>query len=246
MFWKRQSFLIPLAMLAAAGLTRAEDPAWKNKQVSEWSDGDAKQVLAESGWVKSTTPSLVKNTQSSSSPGTGRGGGFGIGIPGMGGGMGRRGGMGQQNPNNNPNNYPNNDTNQKLPMLTLRWESALPIREAELKARDVNAPTLEDENHYAIAVYGVPVTMINGDTKKIQDDCKKNASLKREGKKDIQPSSVQVLRREDGPVIVFLFPRTKEITRDDRRIEFDAQIAKLAVTESFYIEDMTFQGKTEL
>jgi hypothetical protein len=131
-------------------------------------------------------------------------------------------------------------------MLTLRWESAMPVREAELKARDVNAPTLEDEDHYAIAVYGVPVTMINGNTKSLEDNCKKNASLKREDKKDIKPSSVQVLRREDGPVVVFLFPRAKEITRDDRRIEFDAQINKLALTESFYLEDMTFQGKTEL
>jgi len=88
--------------------------------------------------------------------------------------------------------------------------------------------------------------MTNGDSKKLADDCKKNAVLKREGKKDIKPSSVQVLRREDGPVVVFLFPRTKEITKDDRRIEFDAQISKLTLTESFYLEDMTFQGKTEL
>jgi hypothetical protein len=245
MFRKRQMFPVPVAMLAAAGLIWAADPTWKDKQVSEWSDNDAKQVLADSPWVKSVTPSWAKNSPSSSSPGMGRGGNVGFGIPGLGfpgGGMGRRGGGG--NPNNtNPNN---DSSNQKLPMLTLRWESAMPVREAELKARDVNAPTLEDEDHYAIAVYGIPVTMTNGDTKKLADDCKKNATLKREDKKDIKPSSVQVLRREDGPVVLFLFPRTKEITNDDRRVEFDAQINKLALTESFYLEDMTFQGKTEL
>lgn len=243
--WKMSP--IPLAMLAAAGLIWAADPTWKDKQVSEWSDDDAKQVLADSPWVKSTTPSWIKNSPPSSSPGNGRPmGGFGIpglGFPGGGGGMGRRGGGYPNSGNNNPNN---DTSNQKLPMLTLRWESAMPVREAELKARDVNAPTLEDEDHYAIAVYGVPVTMINGNTKSLEDNCKKNASLKREDKKDIKPSSVQVLRREDGPVVVFLFPRTKEITRDDRRVEFDAQINKLALTESFYLEDMKFQGKTEL
>jgi len=237
-------FVLALTTLSAAGLIWAEDLTWKDKQVAEWSDSDAKQVLADSPWVKSTTPTLTKSSQSSNP--LGQRSNIGFGIPGMGfpgGGMGRRGGMGQ-NPNNNPNNQ--NDPNQKLPMLTLRWESAMPVREAELKARDVNAPTLEDEDHYAIAVYGVPVTMTNGDSKKLADDCKKNAALKREGKKDIKPSSVQVLRREDGPVVVFLFPRTKEITKDDRRIEFDAQISKLTLTESFYLEDMTFQGKTEL
>jgi hypothetical protein len=243
---KRTALLLLLGILPVS-LLLAADLSWKDKQVPEWSEDDAKQVLADSGWVKSVTPSLTKSTQSSPGPGYGRNGNVGFGIPGLGfpggGGMGRRGGG---YPNNNPNNNPNNDANQKLPMLTLRWESAMPVREAELKARDVNAPTLEDEDHYAIAVYGIPVTMVNGDSKKLADDCKKNAALKREDKKDIKPTSVQVLRREDGPVIVFLFPRTKEITNDDRRVEFDAQINKLALTQSFYLEDMMFQGKVEL
>jgi hypothetical protein len=242
MLRKWQMFLVPLAMLTAADLT------WKDKQVSAWSEDDAKQLLADSGWVRPVTPSLTKGSQSNSNSGMGRGGNIGIGIPGLGfpGGGGRRGGGGRYPNNGNPNTNPGNDANQQLPKLTLRWESAMPVREAELKARDVNAPTLEDEAHYAIAVYGLPVTMTNGDTKKLADDCKKKAALKRDGKKDIQPSSVQVLRREDGPVIVFLFPRAKEITKDDRRIEFDAQIDKLTLTESFYLEDMLYQGKTEL
>jgi hypothetical protein len=249
MLRKWQMFLLPIAMLPVglifADLSWAADLSWKDKQVPDWSEDDAKQVLADSGWVKSVTPTMTRASQSSQSP-YGRNGNVGFGIPGLGfpgGGMGRRGGG---YPNNNPNNNPNNDPNQKIPMLSLRWESAMPVREAELKARDVNAPTLEDEDHYAIAVYGVPVTMVNGDAKKLADDCKKNAALKREDKKDIKPTSVQVLRREDGPVIVFLFPRTKEITTDDRRVEFDAQINKLALTQSFYLEDMTFQGKVEL
>jgi hypothetical protein len=240
MFRKWQLVFLPVALLVAA------DPNWKDKELSSWTEDDAKQVLADSPWVKSVTPSMTKNTQSNSSPGRGNiGFGFpGMGYPGGGMGGGRRGGM-NRNPNNTDPNA-SNDTNQKLPMLTLRWESAMPVREAELKARDVNAPTLPDDAHYAIAVYGVPTTMTNGDSKKLADECKKKASLKRDGKKDIVPTSVQVLRREDGPVIVFLFPRSKEITKDDRRIEFDAQIEKLAVTESFYLEDMTYQGKVEL
>ena len=238
MFRKWQLFFLPVAMLAPACLGAADDPAWKGKQVSEWSEDDAKQVLADSPWVKPVTPTLTRNSPSSSGPGMGRGS-IGIGIPGFPGGIGggRRGGMGR--PNNDP-------YDQKIPMLTLRWESAMPVREAELKARDTDAPTLEDDAHYAIAVYGVPVTMTNGDTRRLADDCKKNAALKRDGKKDIQPSSVQILRREDGPVVVFLFPRSKEIAKDDRRIEFDAQINHLTLTQSFYLEDMMYQGKVEL
>lgn len=35
---------------------------------------------------------------------------------------------------------------------------------------------------------------------------------------------VEVLQKDDGPVIVYLFPRTKEITKDDRKILFEAEI----------------------
>ena len=74
--------------------------------------------------------------------------------------------------------------------------------------------------------------------------------MSRDNKKDIKPTSVQILRREDGPVVVFLFLRPKNakegIAKDDRRVEFDAQIGKLSVSQAFYLEDMTFQGKTEL
>lgn len=248
-----------LTSVPAAASTPAPTPAWSTKKVAEWSDDDAKQVLADSPWTKSITPSIVRGSPSNynnNNGGIGRGGGVGIGIPGMGyPGGGRRGGGG-----GGGNRYPGSGTgnpaprssdssDQQAPKLTLRWESAMPVREAELKTRDANAPTLEDETHYAFAVYGIPANMLNGDAKQLADACKKKTTLSRDGKKDLKPSSVQILRREDGPVVLFLFlhPKGNEvITKDDRRVEFDTQINKLSVTQSFYLEDMLFQGKTEL
>ena len=131
------------------------------------------------------------------------------------------------------------------PKLTLRWESALPVREAELRGRDVDAPTV-DENHYAIAVIGVPRNMLKADTRAMESDLKKQAVLKRDGKKDFKPSSVQILQRDDGPVIVFFFSRSTEITTSDRRVEFDAQIGRLKFGETFYTEDMVYDGKLAL
>jgi hypothetical protein len=43
-----------------------------------------------------------------------------------------------------------------------------------------------------------------------------------------------------------MVPLTKEITKNDRRILFDAQIGRLQFTQSFYLDDMTLQGKLEL
>jgi hypothetical protein len=258
--------LIPAAVLSGfipAAVLIADDappttppPAWSTKAVAEWSQDDAQQLLSDSPWVKSLTPSIVRQTQPApyQHRPMGRRGGFGYpggGYPG--GGYPGGGYPQQQNPNYPPpNNTNNNDTsNQTPPKLTLRWESANPVRSAEFKVHDQDAPTLEDENHYAIAIYGIPASMLPGDFKQYADEAKKKTTLSRDNKKDMKPTSVQILRRDSGPVVLFLFLKPKSnskelITKDDRRVEFDGQVGKLAFTQSFYLEDMTFQGKTEL
>ena len=256
MYRKCQLTLLPISLVLAF----ASDQTWKDKQVAEWNDDDTKQVLTDSPWAKTVKPTIARSVLDSprrSGGGMGRGGGIGIGgvgigLPGMGG-MGRRGGMGGPG---GGGGYPSgrqrggaddgaSTASNESPTLKLRWESALPIREAELKARDTSAPTL-DADHYAIAVYGVPGRMASADSKNLANQLKKQAAIKRDGKKDLKPSSVEVLQREDGPVIVYLFPRAKEITKQDKRVEFDAHIGKLQFAQSFYVDDMSYQGKLEL
>jgi hypothetical protein len=139
-----------------------------------------------------------------------------------------------------------NTASSEPPILHVRWESAFPIREAELKSHDANAPTLDDDAHYAVAVYGVPSRMAPGSSRTATDLLKKQAAIKRDGKKDLKPSSVEVLQRESGPVFVYLFPRKKEITLKDKRIEFDAKIGPLQFVQSFYVDDMSYDGKLAL
>ena len=260
-----------LVILAAGAVSLLGDDkpaqvdAWK-KPVPEWTVDDAHQVMTDSPWVKITTPTMegrANEGQRRSGGGNrgGRGGGIniggvGIGIPGIGGrgGGGYPGGGGGGYPGGSRTggNYPSStggDDGRSEPVtppkLTLRWESALPVREAELRARDVDAPTV-DENHYAIAVLGVPRNMIKADTRAMEADLKKQAVLKRDDKKDFKPSSVQILQRDDGPVIVFFFSRSTEITPSDRRVEFEAQIGRLKFSEPFYLEDMVYDGKLAL
>ncbi len=243
-------------ILFSAALLAAGDLSWKDKPATGWTDDEVKQALTDSPWAKTVQPAIDRSsTDQRPRRGMGRGGGGGIGIGGVGiglpGGMGRRGRMGYPgggypgggNPGGTAGGSGSDD--RQTPVLKLRWESALPIREAELKARETNAPTLDDK-HYAIAVYGVPGRMLDGDSKSLSSRLKKQAALKRDGKKDLKPSAVEVLRRDDGPVIVYLFPRSNEITRQDKRLEFDAKVLKLQFTGSFYVDDMTYLGKLEL
>jgi hypothetical protein len=230
--------ILPLFIALAA--VAADDPAWKTKQIPDWTENDAKDVLADSPWVKTFTPTMKQEQQSSGRRGLGGLGGVSLGIPGMGG-MGRRGGG---YPGGGGGQSRRNDDSE-APKVTLRWESAMPVRTAELKAHDNDAPTL-DEKHYAIAVYGIPDRMLSGDTRKLEDQLKGKASIKRDGKKDFKPSSVEVLERPDGPVVVYMFPMTNEITKQDHRVEFDADIGRLELTQSFFTDDMVWQGKLEL
>ena len=244
--------LLSLLAVSAALFATGEQP-WKNKPASDWTDDEAKEVLTDSPWAKTVHPTMDASNQQRQRRGMGRGGGIGVGGIGIGlpGGMGRRypgGGYpgGGYPGGGSPGGTNGGNTNYDTPPdLKVRWESAQPVRIAELKARETNAPEV-DEGHYAIAVYGVPDRMLNGDEKTLSDQFKKQAVIKRDGKKDFKPSSVELLRREDGPVIVYLFPRSTEITQQDKRIEFSAKIQRLKFTQPFYVDEMVLGGKMEL
>lgn len=88
--------------------------------------------------------------------------------------------------------------------------------------------------------------MLAGYTTRLQDQLSKQAAFKRDDRKDFKPSSVKVIDRANGRVVVYLFPMTNEITKGDRRIEFDATIGRLELTQSFFADEMVWQGKLEL
>jgi len=230
------------ALLALAVFAQ-DNPAWKSKQIADWTEDDAKQVMADSPWVATFTPTLGPPPSGAVRPrmgGIGMGG-VGIGMPGMGrpryppGYPGGNGYPGQSNPG----------APTELPKVTLRWESAMPIRSAELKARDNDSPVIDDKQ-YAIAVYGVPERYLIGEKKTLEGQLKKVATLRRDGKKDIKPSSVDIIDKPDGPVVVYEFSTSNEITKDDHRVEFNAKMGRLELDQSFFLDDMVWQGKREL
>jgi len=129
--------------------------------------------------------------------------------------------------------------------LKLRWESALPVQLAELKSHEIEPPTLEGDG-YRIAVYGVPGADFKGDPKELGKPLKNLAALKRGGKKDVRPVSVEVFQRENGMVVVYLFPLSAEISKNDRQLQFEAQIGRIVVAQTFELSEMEFMGKLEI
>ena len=114
--------------LSALSLTAAEQ-AWKGKQFPEWTEDDAKEVMTDSPWAKTVTPTLVKTPEQDDQPKSGNKrhragigvGSIGIGLPGMGR-IGQRGNQGGPQSDKTSSSPPPNSLS--LPKLTLRWESA--------------------------------------------------------------------------------------------------------------------------
>jgi hypothetical protein len=99
---------------------------------------------------------------------------------------------------------------------------------------------------YRIAVYGAPDGDFKGDPKRLGEPLKNLAALRRKGKKDVKPVSVEVFRAEDRVVVVYLFPLSAEITKKDLQIQFAAQIGRIVVSQDFELSEMEFLGKLEL
>jgi hypothetical protein len=219
-------------------LLPAAESSWKDKPISDWTEQDARQILLDSPWAKTVTAGITRvQTEDERREGGNMGQPHGIGVDGV-------------DPNESRPKIPKIFHKSTRPApgfvrLRIRWETALPVRVAELKAREVEPPTLEGEG-YRIAVYGVPASYVKGDPKSLGDPLKKLASLKREGKKDVKPSSVEVFQREDGMAVVYLFPLSAEISRKDAMVDFEAVIGRIVLKQSFPVQQMLFQDRLEL
>jgi hypothetical protein len=228
----------------SGALLMAADATWQEKPIPSWSDADARQVLTDSPWCRLVIAGITRRESEDERR--------------AGGNMGQPKGVGfdgvddvkpkVQLPNNlpeflfKPNPYV--APPPKYMRLRIRWESALPVRAAELKYGVAAPPTL-DVDGYTIAVYGIPGEFFKDPTT-LGNPLKNLAVLKRDGKKDVKPVSAEVFQRENGVVVVYMFPPSMEITKQDGHVDFEAQIGRLVFTHSFNLDEMQFEGKLAL
>jgi hypothetical protein len=217
------------ALLPGGSPALAQQVAWKDKATAAWTQEDAYQVLMHSPWVKNVrTTVLHQQSEFERRDGGNMGQPTGVGYDGIG---------------DSESQFKRRRVGE-VPILLLRWETALPIRVARLKAHTVEPPTL-NADAYSLAVYGVPKGDFKGDPVKLGKPLRDQAVLRREGKKDVKPLLVEVFQGPEGPIIVYEFPKTLEITKDDKTLYFTAVIGRLSFTQPFDTEAMHFQGNLE-
>ncbi len=214
----------------------------KTKPVPEWTWEDARQVLADSPWSRLTIGAISRlETEDERRSGGNMGQEHGVGYDGV---DGHR--TAKQTASNFFTASPGAQSPPKQDVrLTVRWESAFPVRAAELKTGFIEPPVSATEG-YDLAVYGVPGEYFSGDPVKLGAPLRDAAVLKRHGKPDVKPARVEVFERQDGLVVVYVFPPSVEISSQDGTLEFDAHIGRLGFVQFFDSSEMIFRGKMEL
>jgi hypothetical protein len=223
-----------LLTFAAVLLLAAAGPSWKNKPVAQWDDRDAQQFLADSPWVKATKLDQIRDLSVDERRQGGNmsaDSGHGVGLAGIDifSSSTRADAIARAHAHPDPGT------------VVVRWESALPVRAAELKAGETNIPNWKGD-YYALAVYGIDVPA----RWNMANELKGVAFLQRDKKKNLKPVHVDILRQDDGlATVVYLFSRSNEITRKDNNIRFVAQIGRLFVSQFFFPAEMQFEGNPE-
>lgn len=210
-------------------------PAWNDTPIPQWSEADAKQLLADSPWTRNVQLDIVRNLSMFERR---DGGDLSAGIP-TGYGLETAGWLADWR-EIEALEYAHQKAS--LGTVTVRWESALPVRAAATKVGETSVPGWVGD-YYAIAVHDVRLPF----RWNIENQLRGVAYLRRDMRKDLKPFRVAVLPEADKlATIVYLFPRSTEIGKNDHSLEFVAQIGRLFVYVNFMPEDMRIEGKLQL
>ncbi len=200
---------------------------WNERKPEDWSSSEVKELLTKSPWAKDA--SITDNGQIG-----------GMGVPRAAATRrGGRGGTGQASGTDNPS--------AKIKWKAMvRWESALPVREALKKG----APQ-DVKDFYVLNVIGnLPGAVSRSDE---QPDSASSQNLKEvtrlEHKGDqVHLSRVELAAENDlSPAgTLFYFSRMLALMPEDKEATFSTKIGPLDVKCTFTLKDMLYRGALEL
>lgn len=141
-------------------------------------------------------------------------------------------------------------------LATVRWQTALPVKQALAKTRfgdEVkNSPEAasllgQREPFFVVALAGLPRKFVRTSAQRI----KSNSILKVKNKPPIAAASVRGEALPNERAVVYLtFPRTQNgvpaISIEDAEVEFDLDLGPSDIKRKFKLKDMVYEGKLEL
>ena len=226
--------LLLVASVAASWAALADEAQWRSKPIEQWSREDAKEVLADSPWVKRVQLKIVRDLSPDERRASGdmqADMGKGVGLEGLGlfGPVLTQAAIERAHAKPDPGK------------VLVRWEA----RSVRASAAKINGTAVAagDSEYYRIVVYDVSTL----ERWNLERELRGIAALKRPQKKDLKPSRVVITRKQEGiSDIAYLFPRNVEITKKDSYVGFWAQIGRLVLWQVFLPSEMQVQDQLEL
>ncbi len=239
-----------LAVVAFAATMWAAQ-RWSDKDPAQWTVEDAQRILTASPWAQETSASFGTATEPrvpvGPMPDPSKGGHDGASDGRWDGGVARNDGGGVPS----------------LPMM-IRWDTALPVREALSRTNAQNYAPVEAQKDYVVTVLGlVPggnyrragrleTQSTSGDAdgrdardpEEMLEGLMGTSRLFPKGKAPIAPEDVK-LDPATGAIHLF-FPRTESISLKDKEVLFATRFGSMKIEKRFRLKDMTYKGRLEL
>jgi hypothetical protein len=219
------------AIVIGLGLPAWASPAgefWNEKKPEDWTDDERRQLLTKSPWAREAQVKFNGGPGALSGP--------------RGTVMTRRGsvypGTGAAGPATNPGQYDS----------IVRWESALPVREAN-NNRSKDDPAA----NYILNVVGDLPMLGRRSNDETEDEYQQRLDMLKQYtrlEKKGDPIYLVKLAYQAGPQAtsgaLFYFERNDLITLHDGAVTFITKLGPLDVKCKFSLKEMTYQGKLEL
>lgn len=229
MITRRTAILI--ATVPAWGFASKE--FWNEKKPADWTEDEVNQMLTKSPWAKEASVSYGI-AQGSNAGRSGRMTGGGMSGRTMGGSR----STGSATASNGASTGPNISGKDKA---LVRWESALPIREAAHTKM-----TTDLEQNYVLSLSGdLPVMGPRAEDEEGERE-RKVEMLKQYTKLDKKDPiflSNAIVQRS---ATWFYFLRNDLLTEKDRQVTFVTKLGPIDVKVKFNLKEMLYQGKLEL
>lgn len=199
---------------------------WNHKKPEDWSDAERKQLLTRSPWARPAEAKFNGGPGSLSDPWGSMITPDGAVVPGVSSGK----------------NAPKLGGSEAL----VRWESALPIREAERNR------SKDDGGYYILSVTGdLPMARSGGDQTEDERESRLE-NLKQYTRLEKRGGPIYLSKIGDQPGqgtesgTRFFFERDDPITLHDGSVTFVAKLGPIEVKCRFALKEMAYRGKLEL
>jgi hypothetical protein len=139
--------------------------------------------------------------------------------------------------------------------LTVRWATALPVRQAmalhQYGRAGLGGPKAVEllrgtATEYVLEIAGFPAGMVPQGVRRFEAQLLESATLLVKGRKGLRASAASVPEHGNHLISTLRFARFDNLSESDGFIEFSAQAGPMDIHQKFKLRDMNYKGHLEL